>query len=129
MTVLGPSDVFEIARRRDARQCVGGASKRGACMTEPILIVGYAAAALTTLAFLPQVVKTWRSGSARELSLATLALMTTGVALWLGYGLATGDGPLAAANGVTLALVASLLALKLRDLGRREPPSPAALDA
>lgn len=98
-------------------------------MTEPILIVGYAAAALTTLAFLPQVVKTWRSGSARELSLATLALMTTGVALWLGYGLATGDGPLAAANGVTLALVASLLALKLRDLGRREPPSPAALDA
>jgi MtN3 and saliva related transmembrane protein len=98
-------------------------------MTDPILIVGYAAAALTTVAFLPQVVKTWRSGSARDLSLPTLALMTSGVALWLGYGLATGDGPLAAANGVTLALVASLLALKLRDAARREAPAPAVPDA
>ncbi len=98
-------------------------------MTDPILLMGYAAAALTTVAFLPQVLKTWRSGSARDLSLPTLALMTSGVALWLGYGLAIGDGPLAAANGVTLALVASLLALKLRDAARREAPAPAALDA
>lgn len=84
-----------------------------------IALLGYVAAALTTLSFLPQVIKTWRTGAARDLSLTTLAMFFAGVALWLSYGLAIGDGPLAAANGVTAALVASLLFLKLRDMARR----------
>lgn len=90
-------------------------------MTDPIPLMGYAAATLTTLSFLPQVIKTWASGSARDLSLAMLLAFFSGVSLWLLYGLAIGDGPLAAANAVTAALVASLLFLKLREVmrGRR----------
>ncbi|MEM1315905.1 MAG: SemiSWEET transporter [Pseudomonadota bacterium] len=87
-------------------------------MSDPIVLMGYAAAALTTLSFLPQVLKTWASGSARDLSLATLSLFFAGVALWLAYGLIIGDGPLAAANLVTAALVASLLGMKLREVWR-----------
>ncbi|SDX77419.1 MtN3 and saliva related transmembrane protein [Albimonas donghaensis] len=87
-------------------------------MTDPIEMMGYAAAALTTLSFLPQVFKTWASGSARDLSLGMLLAFFAGVDLWLVYGLAIGDGPLAAANGVTAALVASLLFLKLREMAR-----------
>lgn len=87
-------------------------------MTDPIELMGYAAAALTTLSFLPQVIKTWSSGSARDLSLGMLLAFFAGVGLWLAYGLAIGDGPLAAANALTAALVASLLFLKLREMVR-----------
>ncbi|MEC9433360.1 MAG: SemiSWEET transporter [Pseudomonadota bacterium] len=87
-------------------------------MTDPIELMGYAAAALTTLSFLPQVLKTWRSGSAGDLSLGMLVAFFIGVNLWLAYGLVIGDGPLAAANGITSALVASLLGFKLRDMAR-----------
>ncbi len=89
---------------------------------DPISLMGYAAASLTTLAFLPQVHKTWRSGSARDLSLPTLGMMFSGVLLWLLYGIAQSDAPLAAANAATLALVSILVVLKLRDATRRADP-------
>ena len=80
---------------------------------------GMVAAFLTTLAFLPQVLQTWRSGSTADLNLGMLLALSTGVALWLVYGLGTGQLPVSLANGATLLRVAVLLGLKLRDvLGR-----------
>lgn len=77
-------------------------------------LIGYLAASLTTVAFLPQVVRIWRTRSARDVSLPTVVLFTTGVALWLVYGLLLTAWPIIAANVVTLVLALLILALKLR---------------
>ena len=87
-----------------------------------VTLLGLAAAALTTAAFVPQVVKAWRSGSSADLSLGMYALFTTGIVLWLAYGLLIGDLPIIVANVVTLALVLSILVHIVR-FGRR-PPVP-----
>ncbi len=81
-------------------------------------LIGLVAAVLATLAFLPQVVQTLRSGSTAGLSLPMLVVMTVGVALWLVYGLGLGQLPVILANGATLLLVTLLLGLKLRDTRR-----------
>ncbi len=76
--------------------------------------IGLAAALCTTLAYVPQVLKAWRSKSTSDVSLGMFTLMVTGVALWLVYGVMLSDLPLILSNAVTLALVASILLLKLR---------------
>jgi MtN3 and saliva related transmembrane protein len=77
-------------------------------------LVGNLAAVLTTASFFPQVVKTWRSRSAGDLSIAMLAVFSVGVFLWLIYGLALGSGPIIYANGLTLAQSAVLVGLRIR---------------
>ncbi len=72
------------------------------------------AAACTTLAFLPQVVKVWKTRSARDISLGMYAVFCAGVALWLLYGTLIESVPLLLANGATLVLAASVLSMKLR---------------
>ena len=67
-----------------------------------VVLMGYAAASLTTLSFIPQAIKTLRTGDTSGISLRMYALFTAGVALWGVYGLLTGDGPLIAANAITL---------------------------
>jgi MtN3 and saliva related transmembrane protein len=84
-------------------------------MTE---LLGYCAAGLTTLAFVPQILKTWRSQSATDLSLSMMAAFTAGVALWLIYGFALGSMPIVIANGTTLVLNLLLMGLKLRARSR-----------
>lgn len=81
-------------------------------------ILGYLAAVLTTCAFVPQVVKTWRTRSARDLSIWWLLLFTTGVGCWLVYSVMLGVLPMMLGNGVTLSLALVLLGLKLTDRGR-----------
>jgi MtN3 and saliva related transmembrane protein len=76
--------------------------------------IGYAAAMLTTFSFIPQVVKSWRSRSTDDISATMLVAFTTGVALWLCYGLALGSVPVILANGITLALSTALVLLKVR---------------
>jgi MtN3 and saliva related transmembrane protein len=76
--------------------------------------VGYAAAALTTLAFVPQVLLTLRTRDVSGISLGMYAVFTAGVALWLVYGIALRSWPITLANAVTLALAAAVLVLKLR---------------
>lgn len=76
--------------------------------------LGLAAAFCTTVAYVPQVLKAWRSKSTSDVSLGMFALMVTGVALWLIYGVLLSDLPLILSNAVTLALVFSILLLKLR---------------
>jgi MtN3 and saliva related transmembrane protein len=79
-----------------------------------IQILGLAAGSCTTIAFLPQVIKTWKSGSAKDLSLGMFSFFCFGVLLWLIYGIIIGDLPVILANLFTLALASSLLFFKLR---------------
>ena len=79
-----------------------------------IQLLGLLAGSLTTAAFLPQVLKTWRSRSAKDLSLGMFSLFCLGVAMWLVYGLMVKDIPVIAANLVTLLLASTLLFFKLR---------------
>lgn len=77
-------------------------------------LLGYVAGALTTAAFVPQLVKTWRSRSAGDLSYGMMAVFSTGVALWLAYGIVLESWPVILANAVTLVLALAILALKVR---------------
>jgi len=76
--------------------------------------IGLTAGVCTTIAFLPQVVKTWKSRSAKDLSLGMFLLYCVGVALWLTYGLYRHDLPVIGANLITLLLASTLLYFKLR---------------
>ena len=77
--------------------------------------IGYVAGFLTTVAFLPQVIKTWRSRSARDLSLAMLLIFTTGVLCWLLYGIALNRWPIILPNIVTFLLTGTILFFKMRE--------------
>ena len=80
----------------------------------PVTLIGLAAAFCTTIAFLPQVIRTWRTRSTKDLSLSMFLVFTTGIFLWLVYGLVIRDLPLIAANGVTFVLSGTILFFKLR---------------
>ncbi len=75
-------------------------------------LIGYIAGILTTVAFLPQVIKTWKTRSAKDLSLGMFSLFCTGVALWLAYGIIVESWPIILANGFTLVLAMTLLFFK-----------------
>ena len=74
-------------------------------------LIGLIAGVFTTLAFLPQVIKTWRTRSTEDLSAGTFTLFCTGVLLWLLYGILINDLPVILANSVTLLLVISMLVM------------------
>ena len=76
--------------------------------------IGLAAAFCTTVAFLPQVIKTWRTRSTKDISLVMFLVFTTGIFLWLVYGVMRRDLPLIAANGTTFVLSGTILYFKLR---------------
>ena len=75
--------------------------------------LGFAAATLTTLAFVPQVLKSWRRRAVDDLSLGMLVALNVGIVLWIAYGLAIAAFPLVFANVVTLVFTAILLGLKI----------------
>ena len=79
-----------------------------------IKLLGFAAATCTTLAYAPQFVKVWRTRSAEDISLGMLLVMVLGLALWLLYGLLSGDAPLVAANAITIVLASGILLMKLK---------------
>ena len=64
--------------------------------------VGYVAAALTTLSFFPQAIKTLRTDDTRSISLLMYGLFTGGVAIWAVFGVLSGNGPVILANGFPL---------------------------
>jgi MtN3 and saliva related transmembrane protein len=78
--------------------------------------IGVVAAMLTSLSYIPQVRKAWPRGSTANLSLTMLVVLTTGLSLWIGYGILKGDWVIVAANSVGGALSASILAFKVRDM-------------
>jgi MtN3 and saliva related transmembrane protein len=75
--------------------------------------LGFVAGALTAFAFLPQVVKTWRTRSSRDLSMAMVGAQSAGVSLWIVYGVAINSIPVIVSNVVTLTMCLVLLAFKV----------------
>lgn len=86
--------------------------------------LGLLAGTLTTAAFVPQVLKTWRSRTAGDISLAMFLILAVGVGLWVVYGLLIRSLPVLLANGITLLLVLLMLALKWRFRRPRSPATP-----
>lgn len=81
--------------------------------------LGLVAGSLTTIAFVPQVYQTWKSRSAKDISLGMFLLFSTGVSLWLVYGIRIGALPIIIANALTLILSLAILAMKFW-FGHRE---------
>ena len=79
-----------------------------------IQLIGLLAGVLTSISFLPQVIKTWKSKSAKDLSLNMFLLFTTGITLWLIYGIIIKDLPIILANVFTLCSSATILYFKMR---------------
>jgi MtN3 and saliva related transmembrane protein len=84
-------------------------------------LLSYAAATLTTAAFIPQAVKALKERDTHSLSLGMYLIFTTGVALWCAYGWLRGDWAIVVANAVTGSLCIAILAAKIRNdtLGRK----------
>jgi MtN3 and saliva related transmembrane protein len=80
-----------------------------------ITIVGFIAATLTTGAYVPQAVKTWKTRSAKDLSLRMFLMMTTGMTLWLIYGILRKDPPIIIANVVALIFTSIILYFKIKE--------------
>jgi MtN3 and saliva related transmembrane protein len=76
--------------------------------------IGFIAASLTTIAFVPQVRKVWRTRSAKDVSLGMYSLFTLGVAMWLVYGILIHAWPVIVANVITLLLAGAVLVMKLK---------------
>ena len=76
--------------------------------------VGMAAAALTTLCWVPQAVRILRTRDTRSISLHAQAAFALGVALWLAYGLLIGSWPVIIANAISFLLVFAILVMKIR---------------
>ena len=83
-------------------------------------ITGSLAGCLTTIAFIPQVVRTWKTRSAQDISLFMFLLFSCGVLLWLIYGIMLHALPIILANGITLVLSTSILVMKVRDMLARQ---------
>jgi MtN3 and saliva related transmembrane protein len=80
--------------------------------------IGYLAATLTTLSFVPQVWHTLRTRDVSGISLGMYSAFTLGIALWLTYGVMIESWPVIVANIITLLLASCILALKIV-IGRR----------
>lgn len=79
----------------------------------PIDTIGFTAAVIMTSAYLPQVIKTWKCGG-NSLSYFMLVLQIIGASLWLTYGSILGKMPIVLANAVSLTLVITIFAIKVK---------------
>ncbi|MBN2421933.1 SemiSWEET transporter [Candidatus Woesearchaeota archaeon] len=78
-----------------------------------ITLLGLMAAACTTISFLPQAIKTIKTKHTKDLSLAMYAIFTTGIFLWLVYGIFIRDIPLITANIITFIFTSVILVMKI----------------
>ena len=79
-----------------------------------IEILGYISATLTTIAFLPQIIKTIQTKSAKDVSMGMCVLFTIGVFLWIIYGILTRTYPVLIANAVIFCLALTQIILKIK---------------
>lgn len=77
-------------------------------------LIGLIAGICTTGSLLPQVIKIFRTGQARDISLLMYILLGIGIALWLTYGIMLHDMPIILANVTSLLLTASILVMKIK---------------
>jgi len=81
--------------------------------------IGYSAAFLTTIAFLPQAHHSWTTRDLSGISLPMYSLFTAGVALWFVYGLYIESMPVVIANAITLILSSVVLVLKIQQISKK----------
>jgi MtN3 and saliva related transmembrane protein len=81
-------------------------------------ILGYVAGAVTTTSLVPQVMKIWKTKSARDVSLGMFLIFSIGISLWIAYGFFLHSMPIIIANAVSLLLGFIVLGLKLKFNGR-----------
>lgn len=79
-----------------------------------VSIIGFIAAVLTTVSFIPQVIYCWKTRDTHSISLGMYSCFCSGVLLWLVYGLLIEQWPIVIANSITLVLAGSILWLKLK---------------
>ena len=79
-----------------------------------ITVLGLIAASCTTISFLPQAVKAIKTKHTKDLSLGMYIVLTSGILLWLIYGIFIGDLPIILSNCVTFIFTASILYLKIK---------------
>ncbi len=77
-------------------------------------IIGFTAGTLTTIAFVPQVIKIWKTKSAKDISLGMFVILCTGIILWVVYGILVKSLPVVVANATTLVFALSILVLKMK---------------
>ena len=77
-------------------------------------VLGLVAGAITTFAAVPQVVRTWRTKHARDISIWQPLLLVVGMLLWLAYGIVLRDLPLVAANIFSIICYVALVVMKIR---------------
>ena len=82
--------------------------------TEFMDILGWIAGTLTTIAFFPQLLKTWTTKSAKDVSLVMMVTFCLGVFLWLVYGITINAMPVVVTNSIALILSLLILILKIR---------------
>lgn len=78
--------------------------------------IGFFAAVLTSLSYIPQLLKAWPRGETKDISLAMLLVLICGLLLWVGYGVAKSDWVIVVANTIGASLVIAVLGCKIRDL-------------
>jgi MtN3 and saliva related transmembrane protein len=79
-----------------------------------INLLGLLAGTITSISFLPQLIKTWRSKSAKDVSLVMFLFLGIGITLWIVYGFLTNTVPIIAANVATLILIIMIIGLKFK---------------
>ena len=79
-----------------------------------VMIIGLVAAALTVVAFLPQLMKVWKTRSTRDISLGMFSIFCVAVFLWFAYGILTSDPPVTIANLLVFVQALVILAFKVK---------------
>ncbi|MDX1763103.1 MAG: SemiSWEET transporter [bacterium] len=82
---------------------------------DKVTLLGFTAALFTTVSFLPQTIKSWRTRQTADLSTGMLCFLATGLLLWFVYGLLIRNVPIIFSNGIGFCLVASVLFLKVKE--------------
>jgi len=77
-------------------------------------VLGYLAGLITAFTFLPQVVKTWKTKSAKDVSLAMFVIALTNQILWLAFGILREDPVIIITNAVMLLMTGLMISLKLK---------------
>ncbi len=79
-----------------------------------ITVIGFIAATITTIAFIPQIIQIWKTKSTKDISLKMYAILCTGVFLWLIYGIMILSWPIIVANAVVLSLSLIIIIFKIK---------------
>lgn len=79
-----------------------------------ITVIGLVAGFLTTVSFLPQVIRTWKTKSTKDISFYMFSILTVGIFLWMIYGFLIDSLPVILANAVSLILSAVIMAFKIK---------------